>query len=106
MAAQAAAAGISAPANAIETHLQVASQKPAPAGWEGSDDFENLNPSCPRCNKWKSTYSLEHFRKVVQTSLVRLERDTPNYRLAKDYGLIIENNSPIVFYFEKNVVDL
>ena len=43
MAAQAAAAGISAPANAIETHLQVASQKPAPAGWEGSDDFEILS---------------------------------------------------------------
>ena len=43
MAAQAAAAGISAPAHAIETHLQVASQKPAPAGWEGSDDFEILS---------------------------------------------------------------
>ena len=43
MAAQAAAAGISAPANAIETHLQVAYQKPAPAGWEGSDDFEILS---------------------------------------------------------------
>jgi hypothetical protein len=43
MAAQAAAAGISAPANAIENHLQVASQKPAPVGWEGSDDFEILS---------------------------------------------------------------
>ena len=43
MAAQAAAAGISAPGNAIETHLQVAYQKPAQAGWEGSDDFEILS---------------------------------------------------------------
>jgi 2-methylcitrate dehydratase PrpD len=43
MAAQAAAAGISAPANAIENHLQVASQKSAPVGWEGSDDFEILS---------------------------------------------------------------
>ena len=43
MAAQAAAAGISAPANAIENHLQVASQKPAPVGWEGADDFEILS---------------------------------------------------------------
>ena len=43
MAAQAAAAGNSAPANAIETHLQVAYQKPAPPGWEGSDDFEILS---------------------------------------------------------------
>ena len=43
MAAQTAAAGISAPANAIESHLQVAYQKPAPLGWEGSDDFEILS---------------------------------------------------------------
>jgi 2-methylcitrate dehydratase PrpD len=43
MAAQAAAAGISAPANAIEAHLQVAYQKPAPLGWQGTDDFEILS---------------------------------------------------------------
>ena len=43
MAAQAAAAGISAPANAIEAHLHVAYQKPAPLGWQGTDDFEILS---------------------------------------------------------------
>ena len=43
MSAQAAAAGISAPANAIENHLQVVYQKPAPQGWQGSDDFEILS---------------------------------------------------------------
>ena len=43
MSAQAAAAGISAPANAIENHLQVVYQKPAPPGWQGSDDFEILS---------------------------------------------------------------
>ena len=42
MAAQAAAAGISAPANAIENHLQVVYQKPAPLGWQGTEDFEIL----------------------------------------------------------------
>ena len=68
---------------------------------KGSHDIENLNPSCARCNKWKSTYSLEMFRKVVETSLDRLERDTPNYRLAKDFGLLTEKKSPIFFYFEK-----
>jgi len=69
---------------------------------KGSNDIENLNPSCSRCNKWKSTHSLESFRKIVETSLDRLERDTPNFRLAKDYGLIEIYKHNITFYFEKN----
>lgn len=67
---------------------------------KGSHDIENLNPSCSRCNKWKSTYNLEQFRKVIETSLMRLNRDTPNFRLARDYGLLIETPKEIKFYFE------
>ena len=70
---------------------------------KGSHDLDNLNPSCARCNKWKSTYSVEHFRKVVETSLDRLERDTPNFRLARDYGLIEVVEKPVIFYFERKV---
>jgi 5-methylcytosine-specific restriction endonuclease McrA len=69
---------------------------------KGSHDIENLNPSCSRCNKWKSTYSLEVFRNVIETSLMRLERDTPNFRLARDYGLLTETPKRIKFYFEKD----
>ena len=72
-------------------------------GWgveRGTDDMGNLLPSCSRCNKWKSTYTLEKFREIVQTSIDRLERDTPNFRLAKDYGLIEVKQNPVVFYFE------
>ena len=68
---------------------------------KGSHDLENLNPSCSRCNKWKSTYSLEMFREVIQKSIDRLERDTPNFRLAKDYNLINLTGNYVVFYFEK-----
>ena len=67
---------------------------------KGSHDIENLNPSCSRCNKWKSTYNLEQFRKVIETSLMRLNRDTPNFRLARDYGLLTETPKQIKFYFE------
>jgi hypothetical protein len=73
-------------------------------GWgveRGTDDIDNLLPSCARCNRWKSTFTLESFRKIVKTSLVRLERDTPNYNLARDFGLISENNIDVLFYFEK-----
>lgn len=67
---------------------------------KGSHDVENLNPSCARCNKWKSTYNLEQFRKVIETSLYRLNRDTPNFRLARDFGLVEEKEKKIIFYFE------
>lgn len=68
----------------------------------GTDDINNLMPSCSRCNKWKSTYPLETFREIVQTSLDRLERDTPNFRLAKDYGLLTIPEKKVIFYFEKD----
>lgn len=68
---------------------------------KGSHEIDNLNPSCSRCNKWKSTYSLEQFRNVIETSLDRLERDTPNFRLARDFGLLTTNKLKVVFYFEK-----
>jgi hypothetical protein len=38
----------------------------------------------------------------VETSLMRLERDTPNFRLARDYGLLTETPKRIKFYFEKD----
>ncbi len=68
----------------------------------GDDSFENLLPSCARCNKWKSTFSLENFRNVVQTSIDRLGRDTPNFRLARDYGLLNITENKVIFYFEKH----
>lgn len=68
---------------------------------KGSHDIDNLNPSCARCNRWKSTFSLEQFRTQVQTSIDRLKRDTPNFNLALDYGLIEIKPIEIEFYFEK-----
>jgi 5-methylcytosine-specific restriction endonuclease McrA len=67
----------------------------------GTNNIENLLPSCARCNRWKSTYSLEMFREVIQKSIERLERDTPNFRLAKDYGLLNVTKNKVIFYFEK-----
>ena len=66
----------------------------------GTNEIDNLLPSCGRCNKWKSTFRLEDFRKVVKTSINRLERDTPNFNLARDFGLVSVNDIEVVFYFE------
>ena len=72
----------------------------------GTDDIDNLLPSCARCNRWKSTFSLEMFRKEIELQIERLNNYNNNYRMAKDYGLISENNNKVIFYFEKKIVYL
>jgi 5-methylcytosine-specific restriction endonuclease McrA len=86
----------------IEPHWHTLTEQQAKKSGinKGTHDISNLNPSCSRCNKWKSTWTLEQFRNVVETSLDRLERDTPNFRLAKDYGLLTIQKKPVIFYFE------
>ena len=73
--------------------------------WEverGKDEESNYNPSCARCNRWKSTFSVEMFRQEIMKQTARLKRDNAGYRLAIDFGQIIEPvNSYIVFYFER-----
>jgi 5-methylcytosine-specific restriction endonuclease McrA len=69
----------------------------------GSDNFDNLMPSCARCNRWKSTFSLDMFRKEIEHQIERLNKYNNNYRMAKDFGLIQETIIPIVFYFEKTL---
>ena len=67
----------------------------------GNDDIENYNPACPRCNRWKATYTIEQFRKEISLQTERLKRDSASYRMALDYGLITENLESTKFYFEK-----
>lgn len=67
---------------------------------KGCNNIENLNPACPRCNKWKATFSIEGFRNEISLQVQRLNSYSSNYRMAKDYGMITENDKPIVFYFE------
>jgi 5-methylcytosine-specific restriction endonuclease McrA len=67
----------------------------------GTDEMDNLNPSCARCNRWKSTFCLETFRKEIESQVERLNNYNNNYRMAKDYGLVSENNNKVIFYFEK-----
>jgi 5-methylcytosine-specific restriction endonuclease McrA len=66
----------------------------------GSDDLSNFNPACARCNKWKGTFGVEEFKSHIEASLTRLARDAPNFKLAKDYGLLVVNKVKVQFYFE------
>ena len=65
------------------------------------NDIDNLMPSCRVCNKWKSSHSLEQFRKEIGEQLRRLNEYSSNYRFAKKYNLVEETPHDIVFYFEQ-----
>ena len=71
----------------------------------GTDEMDNLLPSCARCNRWKSTYTIEEFRKEISLQIQRLNNYSSNYRMVKDYNLIQETNNTVVFYYEKGAGD-
>ena len=72
---------------------------------EDRESEDNLFPACPRCNRWKNVFSLEQFRNDIECQLERLNRYNANYRLAKDYGFIQENNIKVVFLFERYILE-
>lgn len=66
----------------------------------GSDEFENLMPSCRMCNHYKRAHNLETFRRYIQ-EIPRKLSDNYIYKIGVAYGNIVENRKPIVFYFEQ-----
>ncbi len=66
----------------------------------GKDEIDNYKPACRMCNFYKSTMGLEEFREQLETMSDRLEKQFI-YRLGKKYGLILETNKKVKFYFEK-----
>lgn len=63
--------------------------------------IENQVPACPSCNINKHSMDLEEFRKLIEGFVTSLNRDSVQYKVAKRYGLVKENLSPVVFYFER-----
>lgn len=64
------------------------------------DSFENLMPSCRRCNHYKRSYKLEDFRKMIKTLNDRLFK---NYiaKVALDFGTVAKVEWNGKFYFER-----
>ena len=66
-----------------------------------SDDREeNLFPSCPFCNRYKSSLSLNMFRQWLIDTPRKLEKVTL-YRNARRFGMIEEKKWDQLFWFEK-----
>jgi hypothetical protein len=67
----------------------------------GEDTMDNYMPSCARCNRRKSTWTVEQFREQIRQVTAQFRKYNPSYMLAVDYGMIKETYEEVVFYFEK-----
>lgn len=68
---------------------------------ESIDTVDNMLPACSSCNRYKSTYDLETFRKMLSGIPKRLARDSSTYNIALRFGMIEEHHDPVRFYFER-----
>jgi len=67
---------------------------------ENIHHIDNLLPSCASCNNYKSTFSVEQFRKELGELVRRLNETNTIYRIAKRFNHVQEFVKPITFYFE------
>ena len=67
----------------------------------GTDTLDNMICSCRSCNHYKSTYTLEIFKKQLQEIPNKLLRDSAIFRIALRYGLIEIKDKEIEFYFKE-----
>jgi len=62
--------------------------------------IENCNPSCVSCNNYKHSMTLQEFREQIGQFINRLNNTSTQYKIAKRYGLVVETDIEVKFYFE------
>jgi 5-methylcytosine-specific restriction endonuclease McrA len=71
----------------------------------GTDDFENLNPSCKDCNNYKCHSDLETFRmytkQMFNEKLHYLFKSKTKMQVAINMGVITHKEWDGIFYFER-----
>jgi 5-methylcytosine-specific restriction endonuclease McrA len=67
----------------------------------GTDDMENLMPSCRTCNHYKRAERLEYFRQMIATIPKKLGEREYIYKVGMAYGFYDAEPMDVVFYFEK-----
>ena len=60
----------------------------------------NQNPACASCNINKHSMPLESFRDLIAGFMKHLNEVSTQYKIAKRYGLVSENQIEVKFYFE------
>ena len=66
----------------------------------GEDVLDNMLPACRSCNHYKSTLTIDEFRKHLSGLANRLYRDNVTYRIGLRYGIITTSYKNIQFYYE------
>ena len=79
--------------------MQVDHMKPKAFG--GTDNIENLMPSCRTCNHYKRANSLELFRKFIETIPCKLADRQYIYKVGMAYGFYDDERKKVIFYFER-----
>jgi 5-methylcytosine-specific restriction endonuclease McrA len=67
----------------------------------GSDEMENLMPSCRSCNSWKAAWLIEDFRNVISDQVDMLDKYGRNWKLAYRFGLVRKTHQKVIFFFEE-----
>lgn len=70
-------------------------------GSGGTDNIENLMPSCRRCNHYKRANNLETYRQYLLDMKRKVLDDTYLGKVAIDYGMVEWLGWDGKFYFEK-----
>lgn len=72
----------------------------------GTDDFENLNPSCKECNNYKCHWHLEEYRNALKDLLGKklhyLFKSKTKMQVAINMRVIEVSQWDGLFYFEKH----
>jgi 5-methylcytosine-specific restriction endonuclease McrA len=66
-----------------------------------NDTIENLYPACRACNIDKSSMPLEEWRQDLEELPNRMRKYLPNFRHAERFGLLVQMDVKVVFWFEK-----
>ena len=66
----------------------------------GTDDMDNLMPSCRSCNHYKRAETLESFRRMIETIPVKLGKREYIFKVGMTYGFWNDKKRKVKFYFE------
>ncbi len=64
--------------------------------------MENFVPACPPCNIFKSSSSVEQFRKRVENLVSCIREYSVKFRNAERFNMVQDLRDPVIFWFEKN----
>ena len=67
----------------------------------GADDIANLYPACRACNHYKSTYTVERFREIIERAYDTQMKYSATFRNLVRFGMIVRPRKDVKFWFER-----